>query len=89
MGRKSSGYHAPSPLIFYVLFGIIMGSGACTHKVKIEPSDKPFVVNLNVKVDHEIKVQIEDQNKDLLNLESEIMEKKTPRKQAVKKGNRR
>ena len=38
---------------------------SCTHHVQIEPSDKPFVVNLNVKV------QVEDQNRDLLNLEEE------------------
>jgi hypothetical protein len=42
-------------------------------KVKIEPSDKPFVVNLNVKIDHDIRVKIEDQNKDLINLEDQVM----------------
>ena len=45
--------------------------GACTHKVQIEPSDKPFVVNLNVKIDHEIRNKIEKDNQDLLNLEPE------------------
>lgn len=49
---------------------------ACTHKVQIEPSDKPFVVNMNLKIDHEIKMKIEDENQDLLNLEKNVRTKK-------------
>lgn len=44
---------------------------ACVHKVQIEPSDKPFVVDLNIKIDHEIRNKIEKENQDLLNLEPE------------------
>lgn len=50
---------------------------ACTHHVKIEPSDKPFVVNLNVKIDHEVKLQIKEQNQDLLNLEDTVLKGET------------
>ncbi|NBX82816.1 YnbE family lipoprotein [bacterium] len=49
---------------------------ACTHKVQIEPSDKPFVVNMNLKIDHEIKMKIEEDNQDLLNLEKTVRSKK-------------
>ena len=49
---------------------------SCTHKVKIEPSDKPFVVNLNVNIDHRIRVDIEEQNKDILSLEDEYLKSK-------------
>lgn len=52
---------------------IFLGIGACTHKVKIEPSDKPFIVNLNVNIDHKIRVDIEENNQDLLNLEEEVL----------------
>jgi|GEM_PF-1044203 len=48
---------------------LLLAVVSCTHKVQIEPSDKPFVVNLNVKVDHEVKMKIQDDNADLLNLE--------------------
>ncbi len=48
---------------------------ACTLRHKIEPSDKPLVVNLNVKIDHEIRVKIKEQNQDLLNLEAEVLKK--------------
>lgn len=53
---------------------------SCTHKVQVEPSDKPFVVNLNVKVDHEIRHKIEKENQDLLNLEEEATKKKGKKK---------
>lgn len=53
---------------------------ACTHHVQIEPSDKPFIVNLNVKIDHDIRVKVEDQNKDLLNLENEVTQVKKSKK---------
>ena len=55
---------------------LLLATLACVHRVQIEPSDKPFVVNLNVKVDHEIRVKIEDQNKDLLDLETEAIKSK-------------
>ncbi len=56
---------------------MVLASGAaCTHKVQIEPSDKPFVVNLNVKVDHEVRHKVESQNEDLLNLEDQVIKKK-------------
>lgn len=58
------------------LLALVLGLGgfaACTHHVKIEPSDKPFVVNLNVKIDHEVKLQIQEENQDLLNLEDQVL----------------
>jgi len=54
---------------------VALGFSACTHKVQIEPSDKPFVVNLNVKVDHEVRHKVESQNEDLLNLEEQVTKK--------------
>ena len=32
--------------------GIALFSFSCVHHVQIEPSDKPFVIDLNVKIDH-------------------------------------
>ncbi len=58
-----------------LLFG-----AACTHKVQIEPSDKPFIVNLNVKIDHEVRYKVESQNEDLLNLEDRVIKKKPAKK---------
>ncbi|MCL1159310.1 YnbE family lipoprotein [Shewanella inventionis] len=32
---------------------------ACTPTVKIDPPDKPIVINLNVKIEHEIKIKVD------------------------------
>lgn len=45
---------------------------ACTMHVKIEPSDKPMVVDLNVKVDHEVRNKVREQNQDLINMEDTL-----------------
>lgn len=40
---------------------------ACTPTVKIEPPDKPIVINLNVKIEHEIKIKVDKELDELLN----------------------
>ena len=40
-------------------------SYGCTPTVKVEPSDKPITINLNVKIEHEVRVKVE---KELENL---------------------
>jgi hypothetical protein len=37
---------------------------ACTPTVKVEAPDKPIEINMNVKIDHEVRVKVE---KDLEN----------------------
>ena len=39
---------------------------ACSPKVKIEPSDKPIVINLNVKIDQEVRVRLDKDVEDLI-----------------------
>ena len=39
--------------------GAIAGAIACTPKVEVTPSDKPITINLNVKIDHEIRVKVD------------------------------
>ena len=31
----------------------------CSPTVKMEPPDKPITINLNVKIDHEIRVKVD------------------------------
>ncbi|ABV37306.1 conserved hypothetical protein [Shewanella sediminis HAW-EB3] len=38
----------------------------CTPTVKIEPPDKPIVINLNVKIEHEIKIKVDKDLDELL-----------------------
>lgn len=43
------------------LFPIMIGLTliACAPRVKIEAPDKPIVINLNVKIEHEVRVKVE------------------------------
>ena len=42
----------------------------CTPKVQIEPPDKPITINLNVKIEHEIRVKVEKELDDVLSKDS-------------------
>ncbi len=39
---------------------------ACQPKVQIVPSDKPIVINLNVKIDQEVRVKLDRDAEDLI-----------------------
>ncbi|MEX5215150.1 MAG: YnbE family lipoprotein [Nitrospiraceae bacterium] len=38
-----------------------LGSGltGCTPRVEVAPPEKPITINLNVKIDHEIRVKVD------------------------------
>jgi YnbE-like lipoprotein len=40
--------------------------GACTHTVKVEAPKDPIVINLNVKIEQEVRVKVEKDVEDLL-----------------------
>jgi hypothetical protein len=49
-----------------VALGIAVGaSAACTPTVRVEPPKEPIVVNLNVKIEHEVRVRVEKDVEDL------------------------
>jgi hypothetical protein len=41
-------------------------SGACTPTVQLQAPDKPITINLNVKIDQEVRVTIDKDLEDLL-----------------------
>ncbi|MGI2169353.1 YnbE family lipoprotein [Shewanella sp. MF05960] len=48
--------------IYIVSISTLLGSlwlSGCTPTVKIEPPDKPIVINLNVKIEHEIRIKVD------------------------------
>ena len=47
---------------------ILVGSAlmACSPTVKIEAPDKPIVINLNVKIDQEVRVKLDESVDDLI-----------------------
>ncbi|MCB2100096.1 MAG: YnbE family lipoprotein [Rhodobacterales bacterium] len=49
-------------------------AGACSPTVKVEPSDKPIVINLNVKIEHEVRVKVEKELDDLFAKDKELFQ---------------
>ena len=45
---------------------IAFSLGACTPTVKVAAPDKPIEINLNVKIEHEIRVKVDQQLDDIL-----------------------
>ena len=50
------------PLLFFLVLG---GLIACTPTVEVAVPDKPITINLNVKIEHEIRVKVEKDLEDL------------------------
>ena len=48
----------------------IMGIAACTPRVEVAVPDKPITINLNVKIDHEIRVKVDKEIDQLFSEES-------------------
>lgn len=38
---------------------LMCGMAGCTPRVEVAASDKPITINLNVKIDHEIRVKVD------------------------------
>ena len=55
--------------ILIILFCIFFFSG-CAPTVKVAAPDQPITINLNVKIEHQIKVQVEKDLDDVLSKES-------------------
>jgi YnbE-like lipoprotein len=53
-----------------VVVGTIIGSSACTPRIEVAPSDKPITINLNVKIDHEIRVKVDKELDHVLSSDS-------------------
>jgi hypothetical protein len=56
--RRTSGrgpWIAPSILVSTLAIAL----GGCSPTVKIEAPDKPIVINLNVKIEQEVRVRVE------------------------------
>ena len=43
---------------------------ACAPTVKVETPDKPITINLNVKIEHEIRVKVDKELDDILSDDS-------------------
>ena len=50
----------------------IVAITACSPKVQVEAPKEPITINLNVKIEHEIRVQVDDDLEGLFDEEEDI-----------------
>jgi hypothetical protein len=56
-----------------LLFLMVMGlQSACTPTVQVAAPEKPIEINLNVKIEHEIRVKVDRELDDLFDEDSEL-----------------
>jgi hypothetical protein len=60
----------PATLMLALTLSLAWLPAACTPVVQVEMSDKPITINLNVKIEHEIRVKVEKELEDLFTKES-------------------
>ena len=59
----------PYLLTSSMLTGLLLLS-ACTPRIELAMPDEPITINLNVKIDHEIRVKVDKELDDLFSDES-------------------
>jgi hypothetical protein len=58
-----------STLVLTVLLSMLAG---CNPTVKVEAPDKPIEINLNVKIEHNIRLQVDKELEDLFEEDSAL-----------------
>jgi hypothetical protein len=49
---------------------LLLVCSGCTPRVEVEAPDKPITINLNVKIDHEIRVKVDKELDQVLSSKS-------------------
>lgn len=55
--------------LFIAVFFVLAG---CNPTVKVEAPDKPIEINLNIKIEHNIRVQVDKELEDLFSEDSDL-----------------
>ena len=53
-------------LVSFMSIGFIGSLGACTVTHKIAPSAEPIRIDLNVKIDQEVRIRLDEEVEDLI-----------------------
>jgi protein involved in sex pheromone biosynthesis len=52
--------------------GVLVLLSACSPTVKVEAPDKPIVINLNVKIEQEVRIRVEKEVEELFSANPDI-----------------
>ena len=67
--RSPSGRHGNRLGICLVALLVL---GACQHKVQIEAPKDPIVINMNIKIEQEVRVKVEQDIEQLIDTNEDI-----------------
>lgn len=72
--RRPQGARGGRRAATWMLLAAWMGvtATACAPRVKIDAPEEPIVINLNIKIDHELRVKVDDEIDDLFDENSEL-----------------
>lgn len=59
-------------LAIFLVFLATMVLVSCTPRVEVAVPEKPITINLNVKIDHEIRVKVDKDLEDVFSDQSEL-----------------
>lgn len=63
--RDCASINRPVKLLMIAVLGALTMT-ACSPTVKVEAPDKPIVINLNIKIEQEVRIKVEKGVEDLL-----------------------
>lgn len=58
--------------ILYIAVGVALLLMGCTPTVAVAPPEGPIELNINVKIEHEIRVQVDKELDDMFGEDSEL-----------------
>jgi hypothetical protein len=58
------------PLLFVLC--VVTPLLSCTHKIQVEAPKEPIVINLNVKIEHEVRIKVDDDLDELFDEDEEL-----------------
>ena len=54
------------------LIGFCLLFSGCSPRIGIETQDKPITINLNIKIDHEVKIKVEKDLEEVISKDSKL-----------------
>lgn len=55
-----------------IFSSLLLLNAACTPTVQVKAPEEPITINLNVKIEHEIRVKVDKELDDLFDEDSEL-----------------
>ena len=59
----------------FIAFGIVLITSSmegCTPTVKVEAPEEPITINMNIKIEHEVRIKVEKDLEDVFAEDSEL-----------------